>query len=65
MSLKKPQQKFSLKKKEKIEYQNVSYRLPKSVISELSKHVDEENSASYLVSEIIKWALSDLAKGRK
>lgn len=58
--IKRPRGKFKKKKKDRIEYKNVSYRLPKHLLSALNRHVDKDNSACGLVAQILEWALEDM-----
>lgn len=65
--IKRPPGRFNPQKKDRIEYKNVSYRLPKDVVEDLNSFIDKDNSACSLVSQILKWALDDMKrkKGKK
>jgi hypothetical protein len=62
---KRPSKKFKPEKPERVEYKNVSYRLPKHLLEELNGFVDKEMSACSLVSQILTWALEDMRKAKK
>ncbi|WP_347357914.1 hypothetical protein [Bdellovibrio sp.] len=64
MKVPKPKSQYAPTEKERIEYKNVSYRLPAEVVNELAKYVDKKDSASALVADILRWALPGL-KQRK
>lgn len=57
---KRPRKKFRKEDKDKIKYKNVSYRLPEDLLKRLGKHVDKNNSACSLVTQILGWALDDM-----
>lgn len=63
--MRKPTKKFKPEKAERIEYKNVSYRLPKKLLEELNDYVDEDMSACSLVSQILRWALDDMKRDKK
>ena len=67
MKIPKPKSPYAPAKKERIEYKNVSYRLPVDVINELANYVDKNDSASALVADVLRWALPSLKqhKGSK
>lgn len=65
MPLKKPKQQFKTKTKERIDYRTVSYRLPAKLLERLDKHVDSENSACSLVTQMMEWALVDLERQKR
>ena len=63
MKLEKPKTQFKAKKKERIVFKNVSYRLPAYLLEDLDKYVNDENSACSLVTQMMEWALADMKKG--
>jgi Arc/MetJ-type ribon-helix-helix transcriptional regulator len=63
--MERPKNAFKSKDKEKVEYKNVSYRLPKQLLDKLDKHVTKDKSACFLVSQILEWALEDIKREKK
>lgn len=58
-NLKKPKQAFEPKKKERIPYRTVSYRLPVRCLDALEKYVDDDKSACSVITQLLEWALPE------